>query len=248
MGGWLDSQARQEVKRQAAVKTEGISILRNSFLRMKLHPAFKHCACVLIFFLVGCMSFEIRDLKPASARQSLKAQSTIPLTVGISHLRDQMQLSNAESSVAVTLVFLELLRKSNLFDKVFYPVFQPSQVQLTFRIDFERKFDYHYFSNEGKNLLLLASVFLLSPFLKVHVDYIIQGRIDIEREGKVLKSYRGEAISGIYMPFFTSYTKAADQLSEKAMRSVSEKLLVCLLNDQSFFLADAVREATSKTR
>lgn len=218
---------------------------------MRCKGAFKCLASLLVVTLLGCTTFEVRDLRttPSNGNLSgveLKARNTLPITVGVQHLRDPFKLSAAESSVQVTLFFLNLLKKSKLFDTVLYPHFQPSDVQLVLQVDFVKTFHYHSVTNECKNILLLASAFLLYPWLKICVDYLIEGRVDVEKAGKRIKSYREEGATRIYLPFISSYHKAADVLADKTMQSVSEKLLMGLLKDESLFLAHALEQVTSE--
>ena len=198
---------------------------------------------ILILAMAGCQSIQILDI-PSAHEPLRKSVQSIPLTVVITHLRDQSLLDNSESSVAVTLVFAEALKKAALFDSVIYAAKKPADTGLEFRVDFERTFQMHYFSNEMKNLFLLASVFLLYPWLKIRVDYSIRGRLEVISGEKVIKSYSAEGGATVYMSFLSSYEKAADLLGARSMNAVSERLISELIKDEGFFLAYAVERAT----
>ncbi|GEM_PF-1661305 len=193
-------------------------------------------SCLLICLLAGCQHIEISDLSSPAAGNFLKARQKIPFNAGIRHLRDQGALSDSESSVAVTLYFADILNKAGLFDRIIYPASDSSGADIELYIDFEKKFHYHYLANEGKNLLLIVSVFLLYPWLRVRVDYEIRGRLELTKAGKVLKTYEEQGASSLYLTFFASYNQAADMLAGRSMQLVSERLIARLIGDQDYFL------------
>lgn len=196
--------------------------------------------CLLCFLISGCKKYEISSLGESLAGNST-AKSTLPLNAGILHKRDQISLSEAESCVEVTQCFSRVLGETRIFETVIYPVVRAEDTDLILRVDFERTFKLYRLSNMGKNLLMLGSVFLLYPWLRMKVDYRIAGEVAVEKGGQVLKIYREEAASRVLMQFFAPVNETADALSGSVMRGVSNKLTRDILKDEAFFLASITK-------
>jgi len=204
--------------------------------------------CVCCLLLSGCRNYEITDLGSSLIGEE-KPENTLPLTVGIVHEKDQSSLNNAESSVEVTFCFANVLAQSRLFDKVIYPFFPKKDLSdLILRVDFERNFDLHRGFNVSQNLLLLASCFLLSAFLKLKVDYEIRGTVRVLHDGREFRIYHSEAGCRARMNFFAPVEKTADTLSDQTMRRISRELTQAFLKDQALYLGLAVKDAGSGER
>jgi len=192
--------------------------------------------CVLFFLLSGCRNYEITDLGSSLLAQKRETKNTLLLTAGIVSAQDQSVLKDSESCVEVTLQFSNALAQSRLFDRVLYPLSGNEKADLILRADFERSFDLHRGFNTGQNLLLLASGFLLYPFLKLKVDYTIRGTVQVLQDGNELRTYRGETGCRARMHFLAPVEQTADALSARTMRRFSEELTEAFVNDQDYYL------------
>lgn len=127
--------------------------------------------------------------------------------------------------------FVVALEQSGYFDKVYYPARPDDKVDMTL----QSKFDVEFIPNMGSNLVKSfftgLTLFILEPVFWFDYDYQMKGRVDVSRNGGVVKTMNASTEAGMSMKFLSlgesvklegeTLAKAKDSLFKQLLRDLN---------------------------
>lgn len=172
--------------------------------------------------ITGCTGTQIKISPEISALE----QSVNPSYAAVG-VRDVPAEKNLPVTGNLTEAFSNELRTSGFAKDVYYPFKPNDKTDITLDSQFNAALDAHSDSLFAKSFFIGLTLFLVEPFIWYDFDYTLAGKVDVIKDGKVVKQVNAKTDAKVSLKWL-SLSEAANLEGEalaKAKKVLFQQLM-----------------------